>query len=98
MYTKTFHAPRTGHTLFVEAIDAGELPAHLEETENFTKFYRVRNWDAEGVVFFYLGKGLPSAPGQVCGWFRHSGKFWSSYGNNIQEAVDGMQHDGWMYA
>ncbi len=48
----------SGHTFYVHAVDRDELPANVQEAlEEYTTFYAVRNWDADGVVFFYLGKG-----------------------------------------
>lgn len=84
------------HTLYVETCTVNDLPAGAENTENYTTFYRVRNACKDGCVFFYLGKGHALAPKQIVGWYGN-GKFWSSYGNNLQQACDGMQRDGWLY-
>jgi len=89
----------TGHTLYVASISREELPANLEASASeYKKFYVVRNWDEEGKVFFYLGKGYSLAPNQIVGWYPVSGSFWSSYGLNLEEAVEGMIKDGWLYA
>lgn len=90
----------TGHTLFVSKIVREELPeavANNVASEQFSTFYVVKNWDAQGVVFMYLAKGHSQAPGQICVFYR-SGKFWSSYGKTIQAAIEGAQSDGWLYA
>ena len=98
--SKIIFAKRTGHTLHVSPIDRAALPAHVEAqyADKYTKFYVVKNWDANGVVFFYLAKGHADAPNQICGFFAKTGKFWSSYGKTLEAAIDGMQADGWMYA
>ena len=99
MYKRTLKRAEitSGHSLFVKSIDRSELPKGLERTEGFTDFYVVKNFDDEGVVFFYLAKGNPAAPREVCGWYR-GGKFWDSYGKTIPDAINGMQRDGWLYA
>lgn len=87
----------SGHTLFIKDIDRSELPEGLDGAGEYERFYVVKNWDDSGVVFFYLGKGHKQAPRQIVAWYP-GGKFWASYGNNFQEAIDGAQRDGWMYA
>jgi hypothetical protein len=93
---KTIHTA-SGHTMFVESVSREELPANAAHAENYTTFYRVRNWDKDGAVFFYVAKGCAAAPGQYVVWFR-SGKFWSSFGTTLKSAIEGAQADGWMYA
>jgi hypothetical protein len=46
----------------------------------------------------YLGKGHAAAPGQIVAWYAKSKAFWSRYGKNIEDAINGAQADGWMYA
>ena len=100
MYKRTLRRDqiKSGHSLFVRSIDRSELPKGMKDTEGFTDFYVVKNFDDKGVVFFYLAKGNPNAPREVCGWYRNTLKFWSSYGDSIADAINKMQRDGWMYA
>lgn len=96
---KIVHA-QSGHTLFVKSIKFTELPDVIQldgHSPNFTEFYIVKNWDDDGYVFMYLGKGLSQSPKQICAWYP-KGAFWSSYGTSIKAAIDGAQKDGWMYA
>lgn len=95
---KTIKA-KSGHTLFVKSIDFQDLPTPIKENnaEKYTKFYVVKNWDDNGAVFMYLGKGYAAAPKEVVVWYRNGG-FWSSFGKNIEEAINGAQRDGWLYA
>lgn len=89
----------SGHTLHVSSIAREDLPENLsDETQEYSKFYVARNWDANGVEFMYLGKGHKLAPNQVVVWYRSTGKFWSGYGENLTDAIDGAQRDGWLYA
>lgn len=88
----------SGHCMYVEKIRREDLPSNLEETEGFETFYVVRNWDAEGCVFLYLGKGYKDGPEEICAWYPTTGAFWTSYGNSLKEAIEGAQRDGWMYA
>jgi hypothetical protein len=98
--SKIIFAKRTGHTLHVSSIDRAALPANIEMpfADKFDKFYVVKNWDSNGVVFFYLAKGNKLGPNQICGFYGKTGKFWSGYGKTLEAAIDGMQADGWMYA
>lgn len=96
MFSKTIHSDFSGHTLHVSSADPASIP-EFENKSLYTKFYVVRNWDADGVTFFYLGKGYEQSPDQIVVWYRNGG-FWSSFGNSIKEAVEGAQRDGWLYA
>lgn len=93
---KTISA-KTGHTLFIRSAERSELPADLPYKEHYTRFYVVKNWDENGPTFFYLAKGHKEAPGQIVGWYS-KGSFYSGYGSNVEEIIDRMQKDGWMYA
>lgn len=89
----------SGHTLFVKQIDPASVPAKVQGNAYFDAYprvYEVRNWDAGGVVFFYLAKGNAKAPNEVCVFYKN-GQFWTGYGNNFKEAIDGAQRDGWLY-
>lgn len=97
MFTKTVHSDFSGHTLFVRDVDADKLPA-LNDKDAYTRFYEVRNFDEEGVVFLYLAKGYKDAPKQIVAWYPRTKAFWSGYGENFKEAIEGAQKDGWMYA
>lgn len=47
-------------------------------------------------VFMYLGKGDPRAPRQIVAWYPN-GRFWSSFGNSMKDAIEGAQKSGWLY-
>ena len=96
---RTIHA-QSGHTLFVKSIKFEDLPQNIREgdyAKDFKQFWQVKNWDDDGVTFMFLGKGMKNAPKQICVWYRNGG-FWSSYGKTTEEAINGAQKDGWMYA
>lgn len=95
---KTFIA-QSGHTLFVKEISFDDLPDFIKNGngKTYNKFHIVKNWDDDGVVFMYLGKGNSYAPREIVVWYRNGG-FWSSYGLTIEEAINGAQRDGWMHA
>jgi hypothetical protein len=97
--TGTIIHAQSGHTLFVEPIEFGELPEAVKTNgyaPQYKKFYAVKNWDKDGIIFFYLAKeGRQSKTEIVCHYC--NGQFWSSFGKNFQEAIDGAQKDGWMY-
>lgn len=89
------------HTLHVAPISREDLPANVVAsgfTDAYQKFWVVRNFDANGHVFMYLGRGAESAPKQIVAWYAKSGSFWSSYGLTFKAAIDGAQKDGWLYA
>lgn len=87
----------TGHTMQIQKITAGALPPNCLHSADYDEFWVVRNWDADGVVFFYLGKGNPGARQQVVAWYPN-GRMWGSYGDTLAAAVEGAIKDGWMYA
>lgn len=89
---------KSGHSLFVKSVSREELPKGLPHAENYKTFYVVKNFDERGVTFMYLGKGHAAAPGQIVAWYAKSKSFWSSFGKNIEDAINGAQADGWMYA
>lgn len=94
---KIIHA-QSGHTLFIKDISFDELPdvIKINNADNYTQFYVVKNWSDNGIVFMYLGKGYKQSPKEIVVWYK-SGNFWSGYGRNIQEADDAQKY-GWMYA
>ena len=95
MNENTIHA-QSGHTLFIEKVKFEDLPANVQDFEYIkgcTGYRIVKNWDKEGVTFMYIAK----TKGQYLVWYRGGG-FWSGYGKTIQEAIDGAQKAGWMYA
>jgi len=94
---KTTLRAQSGHTLFVKAVDKDELP-ELEHADKYTKFYIVKNWTADGVVFFYLASGNKQAPKQVVVWYAKTKSFYAGYGLTIKQAIDRAQQDGWMHA
>lgn len=97
MYRKTFTIS-TNHTVLVRSVEKTDLPDHLEDSDDFTKFYVVQNFDENGPVFLYLGKGFDVAPDEICAWYPNSGSMWCSFGTNIKDAVEGAIKDAWLYA
>lgn len=108
-FTTTIHSTHSRHKMFVGEISRADLPAHIAaEATEWQRFYEVRNFDAAGVVFFYLAKGYrhpdpryandraAHAPKQITAFYGN-GEMWSSYGETLQAAVDGAQRDGWLY-
>ena len=91
---RVLHSDFSGHTLYVESVE--NIP-DFKYTDAYTKFYVVRNWDENGCVFMYLGKGHTLAPHEVVVWYP-KGSFWSGYGASLKTAVEGAQRDGWLYA
>lgn len=94
---KTIHSDFSGHTMHVSEVDPLTIPA-LENKDGYTAFYAVRNWDAEGKTFLYLGKGDKHAPKEIVAWYPKTGAMWSGYGKTLKEAIEGAQKDGWLYA
>ncbi len=89
---------QSGHTLFVKKIELSELPENIQsQAKEYNSFYVVKNWDDTGVIFMYLGKGYTQSPKEIVAWYP-KGDFWSSFGKTIEEAINGAQKDGWMYA
>ena len=98
MANRTIHV-YTGHTLHISSIAKEDLPFRLtDDVEAFNKFWVVRNWDKDGVVFMYLGKGNVDAPKEIVAWYSTTGAFWSGFGTTLKSAVEGAMKDGWMYA
>lgn len=97
---KTIHA-QSGHTLHIESVKLAELPADVQEFQfirNYRKHYIVKNWDGAGVTFFYIATDhVSDKKNEFVTWYRHGG-FWSGFGSNLTEAINGAQKDGWMYA
>lgn len=90
------------HTVHVKRIvDQNEVKAlqllTLQHGENYTTFYKVRNFDENGVVFFYLGKGHQYDREQIVAWYPN-GRLWGGFGRTFLEAIEGAQKDGWQYA
>jgi len=96
---KTIQA-QSGHTLFVKSIPFKQLPEVIrkgDDAKRYITFYVVKNWDDEGIIFMYLAKGYGQAPNEIVAFYPKGG-FWSSFGNTIEQAINGAQKDGWMYA
>lgn len=92
----------SGHTFKVESIDKSEMP-ELDAVEDYMKFYKVTtikysDGDNKNIIF-YLGKGYIDdlKSNEVVGWYAKMEMFWASYGNNIEEAVEGLIKDYWLY-
>lgn len=98
-FTKTFHA-KSGHTLFVKKISFDELPEDIKNSNGklYTDFYVVKNWDDNGVVFMYVGKGYEYSPKEYVIWYGKHCAFCSGFGNTIEDAINKAQEDGWLYA
>lgn len=96
-FAKTIHSDFSGHEMHVSDIPATSLPA-LKDMKGYTKFYAVRNWNADGVTFMYLGTGWEKAPKEIVVWYAKTGAFWHGYGKTLKEAIEGAQRDGWLYA
>lgn len=88
----------SGHNLCITKLPSNKVPAGLQSKEVFSDFYVVQNFDTEGYVFFYVGKGHVNAPGEIVVWYGQSGKLWSGFGKTFKDAIEGAQRDGWMYA
>jgi hypothetical protein len=77
----------SGHTIAIFKVEPdsihidGKHPANIDE--GYTHFYIAKNFDAEGVTFFYLAKGHKGAPNQIHVWYRNK-NMWSSFGNNFE--------------
>lgn len=88
----------SGHTMAIEKT-TGSIFSSLDledfDKENYTSYYRVRNWNKTGVVFFYLAR---YRNGEWHVWYRYTSKMWISRGHTIEAAINGAQRDGWMYA
>ena len=85
---------KTGHTMAVCKCEASDLPSNrIDETE-YTGYYAVRNWTNEGHIFFYMAKYPGKAEYHV---YYPNGAFWSSYGKNFKDTIDGAIEDGWLY-
>lgn len=97
---KTIHA-QSGHTLFIQSIKYDSLPDRVKKFEyinNFPNLYVVKNWNADGHIFMYLGKGHDGYPDEICIWYAQNGSFWSGFGKTFEDAINNAQKDGWMYA
>lgn len=93
--SKTIHA-NSGHTLHIESVDFDKLPEKVKKFQHIegnSSYKQVKNFDTDGVVFMYLAK----SKGEWLVWYR-GGAFWSGFGKTIEEAINGAQKDGWMYA
>lgn len=88
----------SGHTLFIRAVEYEDLPDNVKKFEYMggkEKWYAVHNWDKDGHVFMYVGKEKGIREYLV--WYAKGG-FWTSFGKTIEEAINGAQRDGWLYA
>jgi hypothetical protein len=88
----------SGHTIAIFKLDS--LPEdhnHPANWGDYTNFYVAKNFDEDGVIFFYLAKGHKHSATQVHVWYRNK-KMWHSFGLNFDEAINGAQKDGWLQA
>ena len=98
------------HTIHVSPITEEEFLAlgltTLGSQDKYTNYYVARNWDKTGCVFFYLAKGYhaphigksPKIMREIHVWYPNSKKMWTSMGYTFEEAINGAQRDGWLYA
>jgi hypothetical protein len=91
-YIKTIVAT-SGHAIAIFKVDSENHPGGSE----YTHYYIAKNFDKEGVTFFYLAKGYKDAKDQIHVWYRNK-KMWSGFGTNFQTAIAGAQSDGWLAA
>ena len=90
---------QSGHSVFVKEIAYDDLPEAVknnESSKSYKTFYAVKNFDDDGVIFFYLAKEARKTKPQIVAFYCN-GEFWSSYGLTFKEAIDGAQQDGWLY-
>ena len=89
---KLTYTAASGHTLRLVEV---KQPDFI--TCGYNHVYEVRNWDVEGVPFFYLCTGYEGFKfKEVHVWYMN-GQMWHSFATNIQNAIDGAQRDGWLY-
>lgn len=94
--TKTIHSDFSGHALFVREIKPDKFPFNADGSySNYSQFWEVRNFDANGVIFMYLGRDK-NVSREIVAWYPN-GKFWGGYGTTFKEAIEGAQKDGWLY-
>ena len=91
-HVKTVRAA-SGHTIAIFRVLKSEHPAGSA----YSHFYVAKNFDEEGVTFFYLAKGYKDAPNQIMVWYKNK-RMWTGFGNNLEEAINGAQRDGWLHA
>lgn len=84
---------QSGHTMCLVKIES--LPM-VDNHEDYSKIYEVRNFDKKGVVFMYVCTGYKAAKKEVH-VFYPNGCMWSGFGKSIAEAINGAQKDGWLY-
>ena len=93
-YSKTINVS-TGHELSINSCESTDLPGCPHNYAGYNKFYKVQNWDKNGVVFFYIAKG--DYYKNEIHVFYGNGNMWTSFGKNFKEAIEGAIQDGWMY-
>lgn len=98
---KTYRA-QSGHTLYLDSMDVvAAANAIGKDAANYRNVYAAKNWDREGKTFFFICTGYTDERGKTYNEvhvFYANGAMWYSSGANIQEAIDGAQRDGWLYA
>ncbi len=97
MADKIIQSDFSGHALHVREIDPKDMPEFVYK-QSYTRFFAVRNGNADGVIFMYLGQGDKQAPREIVAWYRKHGEFWSGCGYSFKEAIEGAQRDGWLHA
>lgn len=88
----------TSHTVYLDDYAlTTNTPISVEcNKDNYKNIYVVRNWDKQGVIFFFIGTNYKGSKEHHV-WYPN-GKMWSSYGTTILKALNGAIRDGWMYA
>lgn len=98
---------KSGHHIYVSSMTKEEFDAlnlHDGTPDNYKNFYKAQNWGPDGVVFFYMAKGYNNGyterkhEKEVHVWYPKSKKMWFSFGKNFEDAINGAQADGWLYA
>jgi hypothetical protein len=87
---KTFRA-QSRHTIRIYEVD--RLPEGFRHSDTKgAQVYAAHNFDKSGPIFFHLAR----VGRQWLVWYRN-GELWDSFGETVQEALDGAQRDGWLH-
>lgn len=93
----------TGHQLYIENLGNIIPTDGLESADSFSKFWVVKNFDANGPVMMYLGSGYKgmtsrkSESKQIVCWYKTSKKMSSGYGMTIKTAIEDAIKQAWLY-
>ena len=91
------------HTMFISQVEREALPKKIRDNP-YATFYKVQNFDKNGVVFFWLAKGYvredapeANAPKEIVAWYPNL-KMWYGSANTFEKAINGAQSEGWLHA